>query len=255
MIRLTIAPEPPTFQKEVREPGENVLALLAGQPPPHRCSPQSIDKTTTTKAKSKTKAKASQPNVKQTIEDYPYWRKCLDELHEAYGGICAYYCYYVHKASLPHIDHFIAKKDAATAQAYEWKNYRLASGYANTCKNRFPDVLDPAAIEDGWFQIEDFVSLQVRANPELPEVAQKAVLAAINRLKLNTGRAFEVRQRGMLAFRAGTPIDWLQHDHPFLAKELRRQGITTKEQLPAYPPAITCIEELELPAKATVKVG
>ena len=30
MIRIAIAPEPKTFHKKVREPGENVLALLDG---------------------------------------------------------------------------------------------------------------------------------------------------------------------------------------------------------------------------------
>ena len=36
MIRLKIAPEPSSFAKKVREPGENALALLAGKPLPHK---------------------------------------------------------------------------------------------------------------------------------------------------------------------------------------------------------------------------
>jgi hypothetical protein len=237
MIRLTIAREPQTFQKEVREPGENVLALLEGKPLPHKLPGR---KPSATK-------KVAGKDVPKKVEDFPYWTACLDDLHAAYHGICAYYCFYVHRACLPHVDHFVAKQDVGKLAAYEWNNYRLACGYANTCKREFPDVLDPAEIEDGWFQLADLVSLAVRPDPTLPNELKAKVTATIQRLKLQTGRALEVRQRAMDHFRSGrVGLDFLALDHPFLAKELIRHGITAKEQLPSCPPEVLHRVEPEL---------
>jgi hypothetical protein len=38
--------------------------------------------------------------------------------------------------------------------AFEWENFRYASGVINSLKNASPgDVLDPCAISDGWFKV------------------------------------------------------------------------------------------------------
>ena len=134
MIRLTIAPEPSFFDEKVRKPGQRALAARSegGKELP------------------------------------PLWRECLKDLHAAYRGICAYYSFYIERANHPGADHFVAKCGAGADLAYEWSNYRLACAHANTCKREHPDVLDPATIEDGWFQL-DPVSLIVSADPALPE--------------------------------------------------------------------------------------
>lgn len=229
MIHLVIAPEPASFGEKVREPGANALALLAGTPPPQAPKKKRGRPTLPTKLVSGTR-------VPKTIDDLPYWQRCLGELHEAYGGICAYYCFRIERAALPQVDHFVAKHDKGAALAYEWSNYRLACGYANTCKNEHPDVLDPAAIEDGWFQL-DLVTLDVRPDPDLPEDVRSTVEATIVRLKLREGRALEIRKRAMGHFRSGrVQMAFLEMEHPFVARELARQGIRTRDQLPALPP-------------------
>lgn len=239
MIRLTIAPEPASFTKTVREPGENALALLAGKPLPHKRPGRPISDKKTVGGKS----------VQKTVNDFAYWQDCLDDLHTAYHGICAYYGFHVEKASLPQVDHFIAKHTHEPRLAYEWSNYRLACGYANVCKNEYPDVLDPAAIEDGWFQIE-MTTLGVRADPQLSEAVRKTVEETITRLRLSENRALEVRQRVMEHFRSGrVKIEFLELDHPFLAKELARQGIHTSAQLTALPPQVVKKTEQELIAE------
>jgi len=228
LIHLTLAPEPPSFKVTVREPGENALAALAGSPLPHARRGRPI---------SATKSLAGK-QVKKTIEDFPYWQACLDDLHAAYGGICAYYSYRIEKASLPHVDHFVAKRDVGAHLAYEWSNYRLTCGLANACKRDYPDICDPTTIEDGWFQL-DLVTLDVSPDPKLDPARRKAVARTITRLKLREGAALETRQHAMKHFRNGVvPLKFLESDHPFLAKELLRQGILTKEQLPAAPPAV-----------------
>lgn len=241
MIRLLIAPEPASFAKKVREPGENILALLAGKLPPHKRSGRPPMMTKLVGGK----------NVPKTVDDFPYWQDCLEDLHAVYDGICAYYAFRIEKASMPHVDHFIAKHRHESSHAYEWNNFRLACGYANTCKNDYPDVLDPASIEDGWFRI-DLVTLRVYASPGLDKPLAAAVESTITRLKLGEGRALEVRQRAMAHFRSGrVQIEFLDRDHPFLAKELTRQGIRTIADIPSVPPQVLAGIEPELQLGST----
>ncbi len=259
MIKIKLQPEPPTFVEKVREPGENVLACLAGRPLPHKRPGPAI---TATK-------KIGDKEVPKTFDDFPpYWQNCIDELYQAYGGICAYYGQRIQEISNPHVDHHIpkrprqdgssgespaepqvARQDPDPAKAYEWDNFRLASPYANTCKGNWPDVLDPVDIEDGWFQI-DVDALVVRPDPELkekhPEIWDR-VDKSIQRLKLSEGRAWRERRHGMEHFRAGrATFELLEWDYPFLAKELARQGIRRLEDLPPLPPQVTDVVEQEL---------
>ncbi len=88
------------------------------------------------------------------IQLEPYWRACLDDLHEAYGGICAYLCVYIERiVGGVSVDHFVAKSKKASL-AYEWSNYRLACMTMNCRKRDYEDALDPFTILDGWFQLE-----------------------------------------------------------------------------------------------------
>jgi len=235
MMRLALAAEPPSFTRKVREPGENALAALPGRRPPHPRLGRPI---------ALTKRVAGKP-VRKTIEDFPYWQDCLDELYDAYGGICAYYCFRIERATLLQVDHFVAKTGNA-GQAYEWTSYRLACGYANICKNEYPDVLDPAQIEDGWFQL-DLATLGVDADDSLPADQRKAVETTIVRLKLREGRALEVRQRAMEHFRRRrVNFAFLEMDHPFLARELARQGVRDAAQLPPLSEVVFNTVEPEL---------
>jgi hypothetical protein len=180
----------------------------------------------------------------KSVADFPYWQNCLDELHQAYGGICAYYCFYIEKVALPHVDHFVAKcLDHDPDLAYEWTNFRLACGQANAYKSTRVDILDPVGIEDGWFQL-DLLTLEVAADRSLPLQQRGEVEATIVGLKLQTGPAKELRRRALEHFRNGrVSLDFLDLDHPFLAKELRRQNISDRAQLPVLPREV--IEKIE----------
>ena len=235
MIPLVLAPEPPSFKAKVREPGENALAAIAGAPLPHKRDGRPISAT----------KKVAGIRTKKTVEDFPYWQHCLDDLHAAYKGICAYYCFFVEKACLPHVEHFIAKRDTGARLAYEWDNYHLACGQANACKRTYPDIIDPSAVEDGWFRL-DLLTLDVSPAPSLPPDKNAAVESTIIRLKLREGTALEVRQRAMAHFRNGdVTLNFFENDHPFLARELVRQGVQTRTQLPGLPPAIVNANERE----------
>lgn len=229
MIRLEIAPEPASFTENVRKPGENAMALLAGKQLPHARGgrPIELEKTVTRKGKKEKEVKS--------IADFPYWQNCLDELHEAYKGICAYYCFRVEKGSLPHVEHVVAKMRTDSELAYEWSNYRLACGQANTYKGESTDVLDPTEIEDGWFQI-DLRTAEVHGDAAMPAEVKSMVTDTIERLRLDRAEALEVRKHALEHFRRGrVQLGFLELDHPFLAKELIRQGIRTSEELPSLP--------------------
>jgi 5-methylcytosine-specific restriction endonuclease McrA len=140
MIHVAAQPEPASFDEEVRQKG---LAWLR---------------------KKKITFDQALPS-KTTIE--PYWRHCLDEMHESYNGCCAYLAIFFERVTGGgSVDHFIAKSRRADL-AYEWSNYRLASSRMNSRKREYDDVLDPFEVKNGWFQLEP-VSGRIYPNPQLP---------------------------------------------------------------------------------------
>lgn len=105
MIPVDPQPVPDDFDEKVRQPG---LRFLQENPD------------------------ASASNLK------PTWRACLDDLHEAYDGICAYLCIYIARVLLPTTDHFVCKSAPEHGRhlAYEWTNYRLACSLMNSRKGQ-----------------------------------------------------------------------------------------------------------------------
>lgn len=220
MIRLVLAPEPEGFRTKVREPGENAVACLAGLPLPHKRAGRPISAT----------RKVGGQELRKTLEDFPYWQDCIDDLYSAYKGICAYYCHRIEKTTGPTVDHYVAKSSSAAAEAYAWSNYRLASSGANACKGTSTRVLDPTQIEDGWFRL-DLDTLKVSPNPALPAPLRQAIDDTIADLKLDGPDAREVKAHALMHFRRNGDLEFLLHDHPFLAAELVRQGVTHPSKL------------------------
>ncbi len=192
MIHVDPQPEPPDFENRVRRPG---LQALAADP-------------------------SSLP---------PYWRRCLGD--PAYGGICAYACIYIDRVTGGRtVDHFIAKS-SAPAVAYEWSNYRLACALVNTRKGVFADVLDPFEIADGWFILE-FSFLQIYPSPDLEEALRQEVQKTIDRLRLDENEFRDARAAYYVDYASGhIDFAYLERKCPFVAKEMRRQGLVRPEDL------------------------
>ncbi len=161
----------------------------------------------------------------EQIQLEPYWRACLDDLHEAYGGICAYLCVYIERiVGGVSVDHFVAKSKKASL-AYEWSNYRLACMTMNCRKRDYEDALDPFTILDGWFQLE-LVTGRIYANPEAPPDVRKQVVATIDRLGLDDLPCREMRSRHFQEYCEGFfSADFLRRHSPFVWYEARRQGL------------------------------
>jgi hypothetical protein len=121
VIRVQAAAEPPTFDQDVRVPGQRCLVERLGlakrtRGRPFAAIPGAVDVTDI-------------PSKK--LEDY--WTKSLAYAESIYGGTCAWYGLRIHPGSARTIDHFLPKEHYP-GLAYEWSNYRLALLDANRVK-------------------------------------------------------------------------------------------------------------------------
>ena len=189
MIRVEPQPEPEEFDERVRQPGKR--ALDEGR------------------------------------DDLPsYWRRCTDQLYDAYGGICAYLSVWISRDTEGRsVEHF-APKSKYRDLTYEWSNYRLVSTLMNSRKRDFEDVLDPFEIQNGWFELE-FMVLQVRPSGAADAAIRARVQETIDRLKLNDRESRRAREEYYDEFLGGNiSLDFLRRRCPFVAYEMERQGQT-----------------------------
>jgi hypothetical protein len=223
MIRVDLAKEPPDFDDEVRKKGMNALLELIHSPEaPTRRGPK----------RNKGKKAADR------IEDLPVdllpneWTKALKALRESYKHTCAYLGMRIDPATgLATVDHF-KPKSKHQRLAYEWSNFRLAAHQLNVDKGDHEDVLDPFAIQHGWFVL-DLLTFEVGPAEELDPATRDKVMATRDRLKLNEATYCEARARShdlYLGLKTAPddpdeplPLAWLLQECPFVAHELRRQ--------------------------------
>lgn len=175
------------------------------------------------------------PTTKE-IHNRPYWRKVLKNLHKAYGQVCAYSALWC-PLDMATVDHFIPIHVLVHTEpqlAYDWRNFRLASRSMNTEKHKFQDVIDPFTIEWGWF-VMDFPSLMIKNGAPPGSRERKKVDASIARLKLNEKEKYiEYRWEFLCDYcdlcrdcgNIGPAFNHLEKKAPFIAYELKRQGLT-----------------------------
>ena len=215
MFPVTPAPEPPAFDKKVRQPGLRAIAELAGeQPNPPR-----------TAGRPYPPVAASRDEI-PADKFPPYWREMLDDLMESYHRICAYLCLYISRGTgAPSVDHAVAKSQKWD-QVYEWSNYRLACSLMNARKGAAACVLDPFEIEKGWFALE-LVGFQVLPGDRLSDEVIGAVANTIERLRLNDPTCCEAREEYAENYwNGGISFRHLMQHAPFVSRELQRQHLT-----------------------------
>jgi hypothetical protein len=157
---------------------------------------------------------------------HSYWREIGPELHNAYGGICAYSCHWIpHDTGADTVEHF-RPKDRYPKQAYEWSNYRLVCATLNGRKGRFGDVLDPFEVRNGWFVI-DFPSMLIRPGLGLQAARRGSVQASIDRLGLNDeGTCLKSRVKWVRDYCSkDISLEYLRTHAPHIAAELQRQNL------------------------------
>ena len=129
------------------------------------------------------------------------------------------------------VDHFLAcghRKGAPSPHrhlAFEWSNYRYASGTINSRKGNLDDqVLDPCEIGEGWFEVvlPNFVLKKTARLPE--ELGQKAT-TTIERLRLFNDSTVRFTRWFWYEryWNGGDPlIDLLERDAPLVAAAVRK---------------------------------
>ena len=189
MIPVQPRPEYPGFDADVRQPGQAFLAA----------------------------------NRRPSSRDFPdYWSRAKLELHRAYER-CAY-------SSLRFIgnggtvDHYLPK-GLYPQFAYEWSNYRLARWKLNNRKGGSLDVADPFLVQNGWFVLK-CPSCLVVAGENLHQNTTRQVQESIDILDLNSLDLVDERSEWLVDVAKGTTsLTHLERYYPFLAYEVRRQGI------------------------------
>lgn len=154
-----------------------------------------------------------------------YWTRTSKELHEAYNGICAYYCQYIPKVTgSKTVEHF-KPKSKYPEEAYKWSNYRLVCGMMNGRKGNHEDVIDPFDVGEDWFVI-NFNTYMIEPRDDLSTIERRKVIKTIARLKLNDDECIEGRVIALMKFAEKGDIAYLDFWSPLLAKELRRQNLS-----------------------------
>lgn len=92
------------------------------------------------------------------------------------------------------VDHFVSWDEDPTL-AYEWSNYRYASGWINSSKKNLTSaqLLDPFEVGEDWFEIL-LPSLQLVATKKIPAKYRKRAETMLIRLGLRDDERI-LRQR------------------------------------------------------------
>ena len=213
MIRVEPAPEPPTFDAEVRQPGLLALRELRGDPTvPKRAGPK----------------RKHVPTL---------WTDALPHLRHAYRRTCAYSALYVHRQARDTVDHFVARDDDVEL-AYEWNNFRYASIDANRLKGA-RTVLDPFTVEDEWFVL-NLGTFEVEAAVEVSDDRRAAwdnTLRILNDVQFVEARRWYHERyfgRKLQSWdpEEPLPLSVLEAEAPIVARQLRAQGRLKAEDQP-----------------------
>jgi hypothetical protein len=157
VIRVEPPPEPPGFDADVRKPGEKWLA----------------------------------DNPVLESRRRAYWSKYREELADGFKNLCAFTAMYEPVGT---VDHFVSV-DENPALAYEWGNYRYASGWINSSKQKLESnqLLDPFEIGEDWFEII-LPSLQLKVSGTVPAEFMELSEFVVKRLHLGDDERV-IRQR------------------------------------------------------------
>ncbi len=112
------------------------------------------------------------------------WAPYTKTLATAFSDLCGYAA--MHDPTGGTVDHYLSFKNHRK-KAYDWNNYRFASGTLNSSKRNADDtVLDPFEVQAGWFEIE-LPSLQMRVTDAVPAAFKAKAEFTLKRLGLRDG--------------------------------------------------------------------
>lgn len=145
------------------------------------------------------------------------WNDFTADLSNGFKGLCGYAAMLDPTGGT--VDHYLSYKKYPKL-AYDWGNYRFASGTLNSSKKNADDkVLDPYDVQAGWFEIL-LPSLQMKVTDAVPTALRDKANYTLKRLKLRDGeRIIRWRQSWYDMYKnGGLTLDGLRQVAPLLAE-------------------------------------
>ena len=192
MIPVSKIDEPTEFDKDVRTPGNQWLA--------------------------------DHPDAKRPS---PFWSQYLNELRIGFSSLCGYAAMRVEADAT--VDHYLSWS-RHPQQAYEWSNYRFASGLMNNIKRtKDKTVLDPFEVSEGWFEIQ-LPSLQMIVTTAVPQSLRDKAEFTLKALKLRDDeRVIRWRQSWYDFYLSGDlNLEGLRKVAPLIAAAVDKQAQAIK---------------------------
>jgi hypothetical protein len=159
------------------------------------------------------------------IAKFPnHWRWCEPHLHAAFHGRCGWAAMAISSGQVEHfISQTVCLEQGRPGLAYDWANFRYIMPELNSKKGRRPAVLDPFAVQPGWFEIV-LPQLHLRMTERVPDSYREIAHTTLEFLGLTNGpKLMRLRRKYMQQYRDGkTRIAFLEDDFPLLADALRR---------------------------------
>lgn len=192
MINVTPVPKPATFDAKCKVPGDKWVA----QNP-----------------KGRRKKGTKLPS---------HWTPFLADLANGFNHLCGYAA--MHTPTGGQVDHYIAQ-ESDELKAYEWENYRFASGTMNNIKRRKDDkVLDPYTVPNGWFEVT-LPDLQMRLTPAVPCANKRQAEYMLKEMKLRDDeRIIRWRRSWYQMYELGElTLEGLRRKAPLIAEAVDRR--------------------------------
>ena len=189
------------------------------------------------------------------------WSPFRPALRKGFSERCGYLAIKLHVGGV--VDHYVSCSEDR-AQSFEWSNYRYASETVNSRKQaldrRKIRVLDPYAVQNGWFQVI-LPSFELVLTHAVAAVSRQLAEETLNALALGTGyEAIEARWSVYESHWNNGVIDLvgLRRDAPLIADAVEarmRQGkpLPGPADSPAAPPVIAKRKRTYAPRKRVKK--
>jgi len=166
---------------------------------------------------------AANPKAKRKGNGRPkaLWTAFKPQLADAFRDLCAYSAMYEPVGT---VDHFVPV-DANESLAYEWSNYRFASAWINSSKQKATVVLDPLLVQDGWFEML-LPSMQLVVTDQVPANMRALAEATLTRLHLRDDeRVVRQRRRWYRLFQQEKlDLAGLRENAPLIAAAVEKQA-------------------------------
>ena len=200
MMRVTLAPEPDTFDERVRQPGLRALDRLA--------------------------RRYSVPKSEIPSSKHPdYWRRSLDDLLAAYNRICSYLCLYIPRGTgARSVDHMVPEVCGmgSSLRVGQLPARMLVDEFAKTRRGHCSGFVRSRGrlVRTGVGCISGVACRWAWPNRP-PRLLRKPSSA----LRLNDGECCGAREEYAEEYWSECiPFDYMRRRAPFVANELRRQN-------------------------------